>query len=210
VARRRLLGVIIAVAALGGGGYYFLSGGEVLFIAKPEPPITFTFEDVKIETTTTSDTKGSVPEKRAERAAEQVGTVLNSFYTIAFVEDDYWSEYGDAWSLFEQDAAEQAEADLTILTLGPQAHDLYETLTPEHSLLTITILTDANDRPTSAIAEVSFVAGAVLRDDTATTITSEGSFFLRPADGGWLIYAYRMDRDEQAAAPPSPSAEASP
>ena len=210
MARRRLIGVVIAAASLGAGGYFLLTGGKVPFVPTPDPPITFTFEDVGVETATTSDTKGSLPEKRAEKAAEQVGTVLNSLYTIAFVEDDYWSEYGDAWSLFEETAAQQAEADLTTLTLGPEAHDLYETLTPGPSALTITILTDERDRPMSAIAQVSFVAGTTLRDGTATTITSEGSFFLRPADEGWLIYGYRMDRDEQAATPPSPSAEASP
>ena len=210
VAKRRLIGVVIAVAALGGGAYYLLSGGEVNIPFVPvDPRITFTFENVKVQTTTTTGNSG-VAEDRSARAAEDIQTVLDGLYTFAYAENDHWGDYGDAWSLFEEAAAAQAEADVEILTLGAEANDLYDTLTPGSSALTITVLTDQRDRPTSAIAEVSFVAGAALSDGSFTTITSEGSFFLRPADEGWLIYAYRMDRNEQAAAPPSPSAEASP
>ena len=56
---------------------------------------------------------------------------------------------------------------------------------------------------------MAFAASTALGDGTATTVASEGSYFLHPTEDGWLIYAYRIDRDEQAATP-SPSTEASP
>ena len=54
-------------------------------------------------------------------------------------------------------------------------------------------------------AEVQFLADAQGKDNTTTEITSTGSFFLRQVDGVWKIYAYRVDRDDQAGAAPSPS-----
>jgi hypothetical protein len=212
VARRRLIVGVVVVAVLGGGAYFLLSDGKVPipFVDNP-PPVTFTFEDVKVEAATTSHTKGTLPEKRADKAGEQVATVLSSLYTVAFVEDDYWGDYGDAWSLFEETAAQQAEADLPTLTLGPQASDLYEKIDASPaSSLTITVLTDRHDQPISAIAQVLFEADAKLRNGGTSAITSEGSYFLRPSGDEWLIYAYEMDRNEEEAPPPSPSAEASP
>ena len=199
----------------GGGAYLLLSGGRVPGIGdigKPDPPpLAFEFENVSVETTTTSGTgKRGDAENRSERAAADIESVMNGLYTIAYVEDDNWGDYGEAWSLFEGPAAERAEADVEIITLGAAARDVYEKLTPESSALTITVLTDPRDQPTSAVAEVSFVAGAELTDGSATQITSEGAFFLRPGGDGWLIYAYRVDRDEQAAEPASPAAGASP
>jgi hypothetical protein len=212
VARRRLFGGIAAVAVLGGGAYLLLSGGkvEIPFVDSP-PPVTFTFDDVTVAAAPTSTNKGSLPERRADKAGEQVATVLNSLYTVAYVEDDYWGDYGDAWSLFEDDAAQQAESDLPTLTLGPQAGDLYEKVAASpSSTLAITVLTDRRDQPISAIAQVVFEAEAKLRGGGASAITSEGSFFLRPSGDEWLIYAYEVDRNEEETAPSSPSAEASP
>jgi hypothetical protein len=203
----------IAVVVLAGvGAFLLLSDGDVPLLGKPEPPpLAFEFDDVTVTTTITSGNgdKGDA-KARSARAGADIGRVMNSLYTFAYVENDYWGAYDEAWSLFEETAMARAEADVEVLTLGATANDVYEKLTPESSSLAITVLTDLRDRPISAIARVSFVAGAELGDGSATRITSEGAFFLRRGGDGWLIYAYRVDRDEQVVGSASPSAEASP
>lgn len=194
-------------AALGAGGYLLLSGDDVPFIGPNIPATTFAFETVTVETTTIGE-RNDTSRTKARGAARRIEFVMNSLYTFAFVDDSQWGDYGDAWGLFEDTAAGRAETDVEILTLGAEADGIYDTLEPHDSTLVINVLTDDRGRPVSAIADVSFAAGADLGDGTATTVTSEGSYFLQPGGDGWLIYAYSIDRDEQAVSP-SPSAEAS-
>jgi hypothetical protein len=193
------------------GGYLLFSGGDlgdIVPFVPSEPEVTFTFETVDVETITTGKL-GAAPGSQARRAAGRIETVLNGLYTVTFADKGYWGDYGDAWGFFEENAAEGAEADVDVLTLGAEANDVYDTITPEDTTLTITVLTNERARPISAIAEVAFAASTALGDGTATTVVSEGSYFLRPTEDGWVIYAYRVARDEDAASP-SPSAEASP
>lgn len=196
---------------IGVGGYLLLSGGEIDDIVpfiQSDPDVTFTFETVNVETVTTGR-PGDAPGSLAKRAAARIETVMNGLYTVTFADTQYWGDYGDAWGFFDETAAEGAEADVDVLTLGAEANDVYDTITPDDTTLTIHVLTNERSRPISAIAEVAFAASTALGDGTATTVTSEGSYFLRPTEDGWLIYAYRVDRNEEAASP-SPSAEASP
>jgi hypothetical protein len=189
----------VAAAIFGVGGYLLLSDGNVPLIGPSVPPTTFEFESVRVAATTTGQRKDASRTK-ARGAGRRIEFVMNQLYTFAFADESQWGDYGDAWGLFEGTAAERAEADVEALTLGAEANGIYEKLDPQDSTLVIMVLTDDRARPVSAIAEVSF--------GTATTVTSEGSFFLRPGEDGWLIYAYSIDRNEQATSP-SPSAEAS-
>jgi hypothetical protein len=196
---------------LGVVGYFFFSGGDlddILPIGPSDPEVTFNFETVNVETATTGR-PGAAAGSQAKRAADRIETVMNGLYTVTFADEEYWGDYGDAWGLFEETAAEGAEADVEVLTLGAEANDVYDTITPEDTTLTITVLTNERSRPVSAIAKVMFTASLALGDGTATAVASEGSYFLHPTEDGWLIYAYQVDRDEEAASP-SPSPEASP
>ena len=107
--------------------------------------------------------------------------------------------------LFDGEAQTRAQADVDVLTLGPTAKDDVEALTAPNGTLTISVLMDKKDAPFTAVAEVQFQANAEGKDNTTTEISSLGSFFLRQVDGAWRIYAYRVDRDDQAAAAPSPT-----
>jgi hypothetical protein len=211
VARRRLAIGAVVVVVLGVGGYLLLSGddlGDIVPFVPNDPEVTFTFETVNVEIRTTGR-PGAALGSQANRAADRIETVMNGLYTVTFADKRYWGDYGDAWGLFDETAAEGAEADVDVLTLGAEANDVYDTITPDGTTLTIIVLTNERSRPISAIAEVAFAATTALGDGTATTVASEGTYFLRPTEDGWLIYAYRVDRNEEATSP-SPSVEASP
>lgn len=177
------------------------------FLGPNIPATTFAFETVTVETTTVGE-RNDASRTKARGAARRIEFVMNSLYTFTFADDSQWGDYGDAWGLFEEAAAGRAETDVEVLTMGAEADGIYDKLEPLDSTLVINVLTNDRGRPVSAIADVAFAATADLGDGTATTVTSEGSYFLQPGGDGWLIYAYSIDRDEQAASP-SPSAEGS-
>lgn len=197
----------VAALVLAAGGYlFFRDGGPGLIGGSDGDPAGFRFDASVLPVVTTTGKVDDRTRDRGKEAGRRVAVVLGTLYGTTFVDDGSWGDYGAAWELFEEAAAERAEADVEILTLGAEAGGLYETLTPETATLTVSVLTDRQNQPTSAVAVVDFVARATLSEGGATTVASEGSYFLRQADGIWRIYAYRVTRDEQAAlSPPSPS-----
>jgi hypothetical protein len=204
VARRRIAIAVAAVVVLGVGGFLLFGGDDP--IIEP-PPILggpevepFTFANVRTTVTPTSDTKPKKLGDVAGEASEQITPVLEELYMQAYVDPGAWGDYGDAWDLFADEAATQAESDVEVLTLGGSAGDLYEALQAGDSALRVIVLTDPKDKAVGAIAEVSFVATATLADGTTTEISSAGSYFLRRDGDDWRIVAYEVERDEEAAA----------
>ncbi len=57
----------------------------------------------------------------------------------------------------------------------------------------------------AAIAQVRFQADAQRQDGSSTQVSSSGAFFLRPVEGEWKVFAYRVDRADQASEAPSPT-----
>ena len=99
---------------------------------------------------------------------------------------------------------DRAEGDGDVLTLGADANEVYDALTPTSKTLTIAVLTDKKDAP------IGHRPGAVPRGRPAEGRRVDrdlelGEFFLHPVEGEWKIFAYRVDRDDQAAEEPSPT-----
>jgi len=187
--------------------------GGVLFFADdvpglrngPEAPGEFSFRLGNVQASPITKTPPSELKDVAREAGAEVKETMDELYFRAFVDTSSWGDYATAFELFDGDAAARAEADAEVLTLGPTASDVYGSLDPTSGTLTISVLTDKRDAPFTAVAEAQFLANAVGKDGTSTEISSFGSFFLRQVDGVWRIFAYRVDRDDQAAAGPSPS-----
>ena len=112
---------------------------------------------------------------------------------------------GAAFAMFDGPAADRAEGDGDVLTLGADADEVYDALTPTTKTVSITILTDPKDAPASAIAEVKFQADAQRQDGATTQVSSSGEFFLHLVEGEWKVFAYRVDRDDQSSEEPSPT-----
>jgi hypothetical protein len=195
---------VVAVLVVGG---ILLTGGDVPLIADgPHGPSSFSFDLAgNVQVSPTSDTPPAQLGDVARDAGDGVKQTMDELYFSAFVDSDQWGEYAEAFALFDSRAAASAEDDADVLTLGPTAGDLFETVEPTSGTLTISVLTNGQDAPVSAVAEVEFFADATGTDGSTTEITSTGSFFLRQVDGTWRIYAYRVDRDDTTTAAPSAS-----
>jgi hypothetical protein len=205
IARRRAAVAIGLVALLAIGGFLLLGEGVPLIPTGPEGPGDFSFELANVQASPITDTPPSQLKDAAREAGNGIKETMDELYFRAFVDSGSWGDYGAAFELFEGQAVARAEADAEVLTLGPTANDDYETLDPTSATLTIAVLTDRKDVPVTAVAEVQFLADAARNDGTSTQVSSSGSFFLRQADGVWRIFAYRVDRDDQAADQPSPA-----
>jgi hypothetical protein len=194
---------VVAVLAIGG---FLLLGGDVPLIPSgPEGPNDFSFELGNVQASPITDTPPSKLKDAAREAGTGIKETMDELYFRAFVDIGSWGDYGAAFELFDGQAAGRAEADAEVLTLGPTANDDFEALSSPSGSLTIAVLTDKKDAPVTAVAEVQFLADAQRMDGTSTQISSVGSYFLREVDGVWRIFAYRVDRDDQAAEEPTPS-----
>ena len=79
---------------------------------------------------------------------------MDELYFRAFVDQGSWGDYEAAFELFEGRAAESAGSDAEVLTLGCTANEDFEALDEANGTLTISVLTDADDAPVSAVAQV--------------------------------------------------------
>ena len=193
------------VALLAIGGFLLFGGDAPLIDGEPSGPGEFSFELKGVKASATSKTPPSELRDTVQEAGTGVKATMDELYFRAFVDTDSWGDYASAYELFEGEAAASAEADSAVLTLGPTANDDFEAMASPSGTLTIAVLTDKKDVPVTAVAEAQFLANAQRKDGTSTEISSSGSFFLRQVDGAWRIFAYRVDRDDQAAGEPSPT-----
>lgn len=186
------------------GGFLLFGGGKSL-IPDHVGPGEFAFRLANVQASPMTLTPPPELKDTARKAGVGIKETMDELYFRAFVDTGSWGDYGAAFELFDGEAQTRAEADVDVLTLGPTAKDDFETIEAPSGILTIVVLTNKKDAPATAIAEVQFQADAQGKDDTTTQISSIGSFFLRQVDGAWRIYAYRVDREDQAAAAPSPT-----
>ena len=192
------------VALLAVGGFLFF-GGDVSLIDEPSGPGEFSFALGNVQASPVTDTPPPQLKDIAREAGASIKETMDELYFRAFVDSSSWGDYAAAFELFEGEAAASAELDTEVLTLGPTANDDFEAMASPSGTLTIAVLTDKKDVPVTAVAEVQFLADAQRKDGTSTEISSSGSFFLRQVGGAWRIFAYRVDRADQAAEEPSPT-----
>jgi hypothetical protein len=196
-------GIVVVVAIVAA---FVLLGGDVPLIDQgPSGPGEFAFRLSGVRAAPTSATPPADLQGRASEAGDAVKATMDELYLRAFVDTESWGDYEAAFAMFDEAAAERAQADAAVLTLGPDAQQVYESMGPARGQLRIVVLTDRRDTPVSAVAKVSFTADAERTNGATTEIKSSGSFFLRKVDGEWRIFAYRVDRDDETAAAPSPT-----
>lgn len=198
-------GVVALIVVAG----FFLLGGDVPLIDGDDDQGEFGFELKRVRASSTSRTPPAELGDVAQEAGAEVKETMDELYLQAFVDEGSWGDYRAAFDLFEEEAASKAEADTEVLTLGSTADDDYQALEPQVGTLSVVVLTDPKDAPVEAVARVLFRADARLKDGSSTMITSSGAFFLRRDGGEWRIFAYRLDRNEEAAGGTSPTEEAS-
>jgi hypothetical protein len=200
-ARRRAAVAIAVVALLVIGGILLLGGDVPGLDGGPDGSGDFSFDLGNVQASPISDTPPSELRETAREAGTDIKETMDELYFRAFVDTSSWGDYEAAFELFDGRAATRAGSDVEVLTLGPTANEVFESLNTTTKTLAISVLTDRKDVPVTAIAEVEFLANAERSDGTSTQIVSVGSFFLREVDGSWRIFAYRVDRDDVVASP---------
>jgi hypothetical protein len=214
VARTRLIvGGIVVLAIVGGAIALATRGGDVGVIGDllgaqsgPVPEVTLT-----VDLTTYEPTAVDVDQKTQQATADEVSAAvtaaLEEMLRTAYVDPDTWDDPGDVADSFTGDAAENVETDVAVLTLGEDAGDVFESVEPGESPVSIKVLTGGEGRPLQAYARVAFVGLAEHDDGTYSELRVVGSYFLVDDDGAWKITSYRVDRNEKPAeAPAEPSA----
>jgi hypothetical protein len=204
-ARWRAAIAVVVVALLAIGGFLVFGGNVPLIDDGSGARGGFGFDLMSVQASATSHTQLSQLRDTIQEAGTGVKATMDELYFRAFVDTGSWGDYDAAYELFDGQAAARAEVDAEVLTLGLTANDDYEALRPTTGTLSIAVLTDPKDVPTTAIAEVRFEADAERTDGTSAQISSNGSYFLHQVDGAWRIFAYRVDRDDRAVEEPSPT-----
>lgn len=207
VRRRAYVAIPVAVLALAVMAFFLFRGGKALVggvthLGDGSTP-EFAFKLEKTLPLSVKDGSKSEPSVEAEDVATAVTPVMNELYREAFLDPGDWkhNSYDSVWALFDESAAVQAQTDADVLTVGTAAGDSYESVMPDSGRLTVKVLLDKKDRPATAVAIVTFTAEAAGVDGQTTLVSSSGQYFLREIDGGWLVYSYKVVRDDEIVPP---------
>jgi hypothetical protein len=195
-----VIGGLILLAVLGGKGP--LTG--IINSQSTPPPPPMKFKVTKIEPVTTTKTKAKSVLKDVKPVAQHVVKSMDTLYYGTFINPDSWGDYGKVFDdVMDGGAQDQANNQVDGITLGKNAGDTYESVTPGYSRLTIKVLTDSKNKPVEAIAVTSFQGLAKHKDGTYSKVMSTGSYFFKHEDSGWKIFAFQVDRDEKKAKAPA-------
>ena len=197
--------VVFSLSGSDGGPLGDIVGGDV-----PETP-EFAFEVSKpkaVETSTKPDHQQAVA--AAEGPAEAVTQRIDDLYTAAFLDPGNWMEgsYDDVLEFFADGASDAAEAQLDVLTAGPDAPEAFDTIKPMPSTLKVHVLLDALGVPRAVEGSARFVArgtGAGLD----VTLVSKGQFVFERSDGEWRVVSFSVQRNDEEREP-KPSSSSSP
>lgn len=216
--KRRTPLVLIAVPAaliLGGAVLFlFLTGGadKVKGIVPglgggDEPVPEFAFKLSKVQVIGTAEDGDYLALKpAAQSTAAEVVPVLDEMFTNAFLDPNKWKDgdYADAFAVFSEAALPSAQTGgAEALTLGGDAGDTFETVTPSKGSIRFDVLFDKENQPFGVAAHVRFYATAERKDSTYVAIVSHGVLFLRDDGDGWQVTAYDMKRNDHETEAPS-------
>ncbi len=204
-----VLAVVVALILLSFGGNNPISN-IIHPSSKPVPPFDFTVAKAQAIATDPA-AKMSKLKGAAKSTSAAVATVLNGFYTRAFLDPANWQDgaYDDAWSAFDQGSAAMAQKSAATLTAGATAGDTYSDIQPGRSVLRTQVLFDAKGQPSTVSATVTFKAIATKTAGGQTIMVSNATFFLRDIGGEWKVVSFEAKRADTERAPKPTTASAS-
>ena len=183
---RGVLGVIAAIAVAGAAAWFLLGGESPL-----RETADFSFEFGKVGGSPVAE-KASDPE--LQQAANEVRETLDGLYVVGFVDSGKWEggTFPDIYDAFAEDLEARVRKDLPNLSLGTDAAKI-DTVDPISGRLTIRFLVNEETELIAATARTIFSANAVAKDGGNVAIQHDGTYFMQPEDGRWLIDGYDVE-----------------
>lgn len=151
----------------------------------------FSFEFGKVGGTAVAD---KASEDTIQEAAEQVRETLDTMYVVGFVDDAKWKNgtFPELYDSFTDDVEAKVRHDLPNLSLGADAAKI-DFVDPTSGRLSIRFLVDDQQQLVGATAHAIFAANATAMDGGNVAIQHDGTYYMEPVDGTWLINAYEVD-----------------
>jgi hypothetical protein len=176
--------VIVAVIAIGVAAWFLISKNPLRETAD------FSFEFGKVGGSAVAD---KAPEDDLQSAAEQVRETLDAMYVVGFVDNAKWKggTFPELYDAFTDDLEAKVRHDLPNLSLGADAARI-DTVDPISGRLSVRFLVDDQQQLIGATAHAIFAANAVATDGGNVAIQHDGTYYMEPVDGSWLINAYEV------------------
>jgi hypothetical protein len=194
--------VIVAVLAIGVAAWFLITKNPLRETAD------FSFEFGKVGGTAVAD---KASEGELQEAAEQVRETLDAMYVVGFVDDTKWKNgtFPELYDAFTDDVEAKARHDLPNLSLGADAAKI-DFVDPISGRLSVRFLVDAEQQLIGATAHAIFAANATATDGGNVAIQHDGTYYMEPVDGAWLINAYEVDGIVTRVDQPLPDPNATP
>jgi hypothetical protein len=213
-------GVVVAAAlvalviALSGGSDGPLSlGGDTPetpeFAFKASKPIVITTAaNPQPEAPQPTSTQVNAAKKKAlaaaQPAADAAVDTLDAYYTAAFLDPANWQDaaYDEVFESFSNQARDEADSQLEVMTAGSEAGFNYDTIEPVPSSIRTKVLLDPKGLPASVVGIAKFQANG---DGSSGrhVFLSKGQFVLEKIEGEWVVVSFsvqRQDKDKGAEA----------
>jgi hypothetical protein len=178
-------GAIVALIAVAVAAWFLITRSPLRETAE------FSFELGKVGGTAVAD---KASEDEIQDAAEQVRETLDAMYVVGFVDDTKWKggTFPELYDAFTDDVEAKVRHDLPNLSLGADAAKI-DVVDPISGRLSVRFLVDAEQQLVGATAHAIFAANATATDGGNVAIQHDGTYYMEPVDGVWLINAYEVE-----------------
>jgi hypothetical protein len=134
------------------------------------------------------------PEEDLQAAALEIRETLDVMYAVGFVDNREWKggTFPKLYDAFTTDLEAKVRRDLPNLTLGTDAAKI-ALVTPISGRLSIRFLVDEERQLIAATARTIFSANAFAIDGGDVAIQHDGTYYMEPLDGRWLIKGYDVE-----------------
>lgn len=205
-----ILGLLLLLGVAGAAGwYFFLREGAPIGVFQDEHEVPeFSFQLGKVNG---ASVEGGAPEHELEAAAQGVQEAMDRLYIAGFIDPGKWEDgaFPEALEQFDGPASDQVQGDLPYLTLGSESAQV-EFVEPVVGKMDIRFLLDSGREPAAAVATTRFVADGELKDGGAMFVLHDGTYYLRPDRGRWVIVGYDVDGVVQPGKRPTGGPKAGP
>lgn len=180
-------GIIVAIAAIAAAAWFLLGGKSPILDAS----VDFSFELGKVGGSSVAE---RASEDELNDAAEQVRQTLDELYVVGFVDDSKWKggTFPEIYQAFTDALEPRVRHDLPNLSLGADAAKI-DSVDPISGRLSVRFLVDEDQELIGATAHAIFSANAIATDGGNVAIQHDGTYYMEPADGEWLIDAYEVE-----------------